>query len=173
MAHAFGGVSALGRVATTGACLGHSIALLMLVSNRPGGFFARSDELTCDEGCDGGCDDGCGGLATSCDESCDAGCDECSYDESCDSHRDTCTDAVCPEGMHGAQSQSLVASAPLTRLAEPPLRAWPAPPHPACTLCYTLRLRHREGLHEQRLARVGVRLLAANAAEPVCRCSPV
>ena len=126
MAHAFGGVSALGRAATTGTCLGHSIALLMLVSNRPGGFFARSDELTCDEGCDGSCDDGCDGLATSCDESCDAGCDECSYDESCDRHCDTCADAVCPEGMHGAQSQSLVASAPLTRLAEPRLRGWPA-----------------------------------------------
>ena len=71
-------------------------------------FFARSDELTCDEGCDGSCDDGCDSLATSCDESCDAGCDECSYDESCDSHCDTCIDAVCPEGMHGARGKSLV-----------------------------------------------------------------
>ena len=80
---------------------------------QPCGFFAaRSDERTCDEGCDGSCDEGCGGLATSCDESCDAGCDACSYDESCDSHCDTCTDAVCPEGMHGAQSKSRVASAP-------------------------------------------------------------
>ena len=164
MAHAFG-VSALGRAATTGTCLGHSIALLMLVSNRPGGFFARSDELTCDEGCDGSCDDGCDGLATSCDESCDAGCDECSYDESCDRHCDTCTDAVCPEGMHGAQSKSLVASAPHSRVL--PSRLCVPGPLPHTSRVHPLlhsRLRHREGLHEGRFSRVGVRLLAANAA---------
>ena len=127
-------------------------ALLLTTPCQLGGSFASSNSTATNDPATrglrrGSCDDGCDGLPTSCDESCDPGCDECSYDKSCDSRCDTCTDAVCPEGMHGAQSKShLWPQRPRARVAEPPKchasaclgRSTKSCVHPQLHLGYTL-----------------------------------